>query len=464
MAAKDLPSNVEAEAKVVGAMFDYDDDNLALVLTHLGESSEPFFNPQHGIWYDAMVKMYRNGDRIRPESVKLYMEHMKIWESSGGMTMMSHLMSEATISEYIETYSKMILDCHSRRCLIQACKRAGAALYDANVPLEDIRATLESNVFKTASSALSNKWESAEDLVDVEFSRIESISEGKKGEGIRTGFETIDSLMLAMKPADYILLAACPSVGKTTLAMNIARNVAKEGHGVLIMSMEMTKSAIMNKLLGMEADVDLVSAERNMYLSESDRKRLNEAKTTIKGMNMMVDDESGLTPSKLRTKIKACMTKNKVNLIVIDYIGRLHIPKAESETVAITRISAEIKDIAKDLNVPILCLSQLNRKGAEERPRMSHLRQSGALEQDADTIILLSRCSNPEYILADIVKQRTGPTGEAVMYFQKQTQRFYDTDSHGDPIIDYSKYTSEQEPTQTYDNIENTYEENDELF
>ena len=183
MAARDLPSNVEAEAKVVGAMFDYDDDNLALVLTHLGESSEPFFNPQYGIWYDAMVKMYRNGDRIRPESVKLYMEHMKIWESSGGMTMMSHLMSEATISEYIETYSKMILDCHSRRCLIQACKRAGAALYDANVPLEDIRAALESNVFKTASSALSNKWESAEDLVDVEFSRIESISDGKKGEG-----------------------------------------------------------------------------------------------------------------------------------------------------------------------------------------------------------------------------------------------------------------------------------------
>lgn len=435
MARPELPHCSELEQRVIACIYSWDDEALPIALNFIGESSECFYDHRHRTIYDAMIAMHKNGDLIRPESLIAHLELMNKLSDAGGESYINDSIVGATTSNYIETYAKTIHECHRRRQLILACRNAEQKLSDLHIPLQRTTDKLESEVFKSASINSKSKPEKISDLSKRERSRLQKTISGEMSGGIKTGFDVLDRILLPMRGGDYIILAATTSTGKTTLACNIAMNVAHQGHGVLIFSMEMTKLAIANKLLGMEAGVDLVSAERSQKLPFGAEKKIEDADAEMEKLNIIVDDECGITPTRLRTKARGMLAKEKIDLIVVDYLGRMHVAGMESDpTNTISIISGEIKDMAKELNVPVLCLCQVNRGGAEGKPELRHLRQSGSLEQDCDVAILLSRCANPLYINAEIAKQRTGPIGEAVLFFKKDTQRFLDTDHKGNPI------------------------------
>lgn len=435
MPEKELPHCCETEQRVIACIYAWDDEALPLALTYIGEESDCFYDPKHRTIYDAMVAMYKNGEIIRPESLIAHLEMVGKIAAAGGEKYIMDSIQVATTSNYIETYSKSILECHRRRGLILACKAAQNRLYDMRAPIADIAHALESSVFKTACRASRDTTGFMSDLVTSEISRIKRMVNGEAITGIKTGFKSLDSILLPMRPADYIIIAATTSTGKTTLACNIAMNVAREGTGVLFFSMEMSRSAIINKLISIESDVDLVEVERNSWLTEDAERKINSAAGLMKKYNMLIDEEFGLTPTRLRTKARAHMAQNNFGLIVLDYLGRMHVKGMENDqTNSVSVISSEIKDMAKELGVPVLVLSQLSRAGAEGKPKLNHLRQSGSLEQDCDVAILLSRCKNEKYVCAEVAKQRTGPIGEATLFFKRDTQRFLDTNSYGDPI------------------------------
>lgn len=442
MQSPELPRHIESERALLGGMM-LNPTAIDVAMQILGETAEPFFLAEHGILYETMIGLYRTGKPVDLVTVSAALSEKDM--KRVGAVYIAELTDAVPTSANADYYAGIVLDTWTRRRLIKACQRAVGDLYATNVPLGDIRDTLEVQVFKTAHSGPASKPEFIGALAVEEKKRLESVQRGETILGLRTGFKVLDDIMMPMRPADYIILAACTSVGKTTLACNIVNNVAKAGAGVLFFSMEMTKQAITNKLMGIEAGVDLVQSERTGYMSDFDRRNLDTAMKKIQDLNILIDDESGMTPTKLRTKARAAMAQNEIGLIVIDYLGRLSVKGLEHDLVASTTvISGEIKDMAKELNIPVLVLCQLNRKGAEEKPRLSHLRQSGSLEQDADIAILLSRCSNPQYVTAQVAKQRIGPTGETQMFFEKETQRFLDIDHRGDPVYP-AEYQAELE-------------------
>lgn len=457
MAENELPHCMETEQRVIACIYSWDDEAMPIALDFIGESSDCFYDHRHRAIYDALIQMHKAGDLLRPESLIAHLEVVGKLQSAGGEDYIMKSIHNATTSNYIETYSRSIHECHRRRLLIMACKSAQAKLYDRKVPLGNVMNDLESHVFRTVSSTKKSTPEKIGSLAKAELARIRKTIEQKDVSGIKTGFDVLDKIMMPMRPGDYILLAATTSTGKTTLACNIAMNVAHEGHGVMIFSMEMTKQAIANKLIGMEAGVDLVSAERNVKLPFGADSKMDDADARLDSLNIIIDDECGMTPTRLRTKARAIAAKEKIGLIVIDYLGRMHVAGMESDpTNTVSIISGEIKDMAKEMGIPVLCLCQLNRNGAEGKPELRHLRQSGSLEQDCDVAIILSRCKNPLYINADIAKQRTGPIGEAVLFFEKNTQRFMDTDDKGSPIYPEQKEVMDRDPFP-----ENSYSEED---
>lgn len=467
MSAMDYPHNDDAEAKVIGAMFDYDDDNLPIIISLLGEFGEAIYDRRFKIWYTTAISMYREGDRVRPESIKLQLEHLGLFEKAGGDSAMDHLLFSATISVYLETYCKIITDCYFRRLLIDACKVAERKLYDVNIPMATTRRDLEAATLNAPNSKALSKPEHISSIARAEGARLNAVGRHDIGKGIKTGLANIDKIMLPLQPGNYMILAARTSVGKTTMACNIALNAAEEGVGVLIFSLEMTKGAIISKLIQIDSSVDMAQIERDSSITPFQKDKIDASIEKFQSLNIVVDDESSITPTQMRTKARAVCAKNDIGLIIVDYVGLLRVPKLEHDaTATLSIVSKEVKAMAKELNAPVIALAQINRSGAEGRPELRHLKQCGSLEEDCDVAMLLYRDEvqkNSKDVIAIIAKQRTGPIGDAPLIFERNQQRFFDTDRSGcaAPVATKNYTRSHFEPEPVNHQIEYDYFEDD---
>lgn len=434
MAENELPSNLEAEYAVLGALIEDPCDCMSLGVSVLGSDVNCFFMPTNRAIYATLLRMFSENIPISFESLFVYLTQINVDERRvGGRQYVLGSICAATTTSNIEHYCKMIIDCYRRRLFIAAIKKAEAIAYNKDVSLDDARQAVDNSISMVAPSSDSEKTEHISVLAENERERLAALGRGEIGKGIKSGIDTIDTLMMPMQPGNYIIIAASTSVGKTTLACNIALNAAEEGVGVLIFSMEMTKQAIINKLLCIKSKVNMFKVEYEGGAGPEENKKIDHALDEMKKMNILVDDESGLTPAKMRAKAKAVASRSRIGLIVVDYIQLMHVPKAESETAAVGSISKNIKAMAKEMGVPVIALSQLNRDGAKDKPELRHLRQSGSLEQDCDIAILLHREGDIAAgdVTAYIAKQRIGPTGESKMNFKKSEQRFYSGDGSG---------------------------------
>lgn len=458
------PQSLEAEMSLLGAMI-LDHNVIGDVLGMLS-GPDDFYKEAHAHIYRAIVDIYdvhHSGDLVQLQNM---LRDRGVYEQCGGDDYLVTLANSVPAATSAPHFARIVGEKAKLRRLIDA---AGQILYDAyhvgDLGPEGAREVLdkaEMSVFEIAQESGANDPQALADLLEIEMRRIEAMDfDGESMSGVRSGYHEMDELLRGFQPGELIIMAARPSMGKTALALNIAEQMAiggvpvpgaKAGHRtpVALFSLEMSKNAIVQRMMSARGQVSSMVLRGGSRIPDEDLRRLMLASEDLKQAPIYVDDTPGLTVLTLRARARRMVRQYGVKAIMIDYLQLMTAPHAakESRQVEVSAISRGVKALARELKVPVICLSQLNR-GTESRegnrPRMSDLRESGSIEQDADVIMLLHReeyyhVSNPEWALDNpdkvglaeiiIAKQRNGPTGVVKLVWDSRTTRFKNFDSH----------------------------------
>ncbi len=371
-------------------------------------------------------------------------------DSIGGSAYLTELTNFVPTAAHVEQYAEIVAQKALRRRLIAASKEITGLGYDESKELRELIEEAESRLFEVSQQHVSQDIISIEAILTESFDRLDSLHKDKdKIRGVSTGFKDLDNILAGFQPSDLFVLAARPSMGKTALALNFAHNVAVQTQlPVLIFSLEMSKEQLVDRLLSMESGVD-AWALRTGSLTDSDFEKIGQAMGTLSEAQIFIDDSPGITISDLRTKARREAHKHDLGLIIVDYLqlmsGMNRYGTEGNRVQEISEISRGLKSVARELNVPILALSQLSRS-VESRspqiPQLADLRESGSIEQDSDVVAFIYREEyyNPDTDrkrLTDIFikKHRNGPVGGIELYFENEKQRFRSVDKkHTDPF------------------------------
>lgn len=430
-----IPQDIDAEKAVLGAML-IDNNVIHDIVDTLRE--EDFYIPAHKYIYHAIIELYKNNEPIDYLTVTNQLRKEKLLEKVGGATYLTTLTEILPNTVNALNYAKIVVEKATLRELIERSTEIINECYGQAKEVEDILDTAEKKIFGVAEKRISG---GLTHISEVLSEALELISD-RKGlvTGTPTGFKELDQLISGFQPGQLIILAARPGVGKSAFALNVAMNAALENNiPVAYFSFEMTSSELAHRMLCSEARVDLTSLRKG-YITEKDFKKLNYAITKLSSAPIYIDDNVEGTVLSIRAKARRLMARAGLGLIIIDY---LHMMRAygrfENKQQEIAHISRELKLLAMELGVPILALSQLSRepeKRADHRPVLADLRESGALEQDADVVLFIYR---PEMYEHDddektklagfahiiVAKQRNGPAPvEVKLTFIKRYTRF----------------------------------------
>lgn len=455
------PHAIEAEMSLLGSVL-LDAQVLGDVI-FIVRRGEDFFKPANGAIFDAMVELYDKHSALDIVQLHQLLLDRRVLEAVGGQQYLIELAASVPSASNARHYARLVREKAVIRHLISA---AGDILYDAYNNADRSQALLdqaESRIFAIAQQGEQTQIESLADLIREEVQRIERHDKGQMT-GISSGFHQLDELTTGFQNAEMIILAARPSMGKTAMALNVAENMAIRGKRVGFFSLEMSKQQLVQRLLCARAGIESQRMRRGM-LGQEEFRALWAACQELQDAPIFVDDTAGLTMMQIRTKARRMVAKHKVDVVFIDYLQLLTTgTRSESRQVEVSEISRGVKAMARELNLPVICLSQLNR-GPEDRtgnkPRMSDLRESGSLEQDADLVMLLHREdyyhngdtewleANAEKIgVAELIltKQRNGPTGMVELSWISSCTRF--RDFHPEPR---SGYTAEPKPAPPFE-------------
>jgi len=428
-----LPHNLEAERSVLGAILVHNDAfNVAAELVDSGD----FFRDAHRRVFDKMVDLNERGQAIDLVTLKDELVRSGDLDDVGGAAYIAALVDGVPRSTNVEHYARIVKERATLRNLIQSANRILGLAYRAEEDADTLLDQAEQEIFSIAEGNIHTGFVPLSDLVEGSFTAIEQLQEHKGLlTGVPSGFVDIDNLTSGFQPADLVIIAARPSMGKTSFALNVAQHVGiKTDRSVGLFSLEMSKEQLFMRMLTAEAEVDS-HRFRGGFLSEGDYGRLSTALGRLADAKVFIDDSAGLGVLEMRAKARRLKAEHGLDLLVIDYLqlmqGR---GRFENRTQELASISRALKSLAKELNVPVLALSQLSRapeSRSDRRPQLSDLRESGALEQDADVVLFIFREEQydptPENEnLAELIigKQRNGPTGTVRLAFLKQHTRF----------------------------------------
>ena len=428
-----LPHNLEAERSVLGAILIHNDAfNVAAELVDSGD----FFRDAHRRVFDKMVDLNERGQAIDLVTLKDELARSGDLDDVGGAAYIASLVDGVPRSTNVEHYARIVKERATLRNLIQSANRILAMAYRAEEDADTLLDQAEQEIFSIAEGNIHTGFVPLSDLVPGSFTAIEQLQEHKGLlTGVPSGFVDIDNLTSGFQPADLVIIAARPTMGKTSFALNVAQHVGiKTDRSVGLFSLEMSKEQLFMRMLTAEAEVDSHRL-RGGFLSEGDYGRLSTALGRLGDAKVFIDDSAGLGVLEMRAKARRLKAEHGLDLLVIDYLqlmqGR---GRFENRTQELASISRALKALAKELNVPVLALSQLSRapeSRSDRRPQLSDLRESGALEQDADVVLFIFREEQydptPENEnLAELIigKQRNGPTGTVRLAFLKQHTRF----------------------------------------
>ncbi|MCL4557698.1 MAG: replicative DNA helicase [Deltaproteobacteria bacterium] len=437
-----LPQNLDAEKAVLGNIL-FDQDTIYKVMDVL--RSDDFYAASHKVVYDAMIELNKKAQPIDVLTLTEYLKNGGMLERAGGESYVASLVDLAPVTTNIVPYANIIKEKALRRELILNSMKIAKMGYDPSLGIDAYLDDSVKMIFDITQKRFTTTLISSKELIEQVYHTIEERRKNKMAiTGVPTGFEAIDKITSGLQPSDLIIIAARPGVGKTSLALNIAMNASvKHQHPVAIFSLEMSKQQLAYRLLSTEAKVRYMSIQRG-YLQFSEFQRLNKAASVIQSAPIVIDDKSAISMLELRAKARRLKSENKLKLLIVDYLQIMEQPKdAESVQAAIASLTGSLKALAKDLNVPVLVLSQLNREGEKrdfKRPQLSDLRGSGAIEQDADLIMfihrpeLYARDDDPKGKGADdskegaaeiiIAKHRNGPTTNIKLTFIGEYTRF----------------------------------------
>ncbi len=434
-AERTLPHNLEAERSVLGAILVHNDAfNLAAQVI----DSQDFYRDAHRRIFDRLVALNERHDAIDFVTLKEELSRNGELDEVGGPAYVASLADGVPRATNVEYYARIVKEKSTLRNLIYAATKIVANAYEAEQESDLILDEAESAIFSVADDRLKAGFVAMRDLVKDSFPKIEKLFEQKRLiTGVPTGFVDVDEMTRGLQPGDLIIVAARPSMGKTSLVLNIAQYVASLGDQVVgFFSLEMSKESLFLRLLTSEAQIDghrLMSGA----IGGNDYHRISHALEKLNSMKLFIDDTASIGVLEMRAKSRRLQSEHGLNLLVVDYIqlmsGR---GRFENRTLELASISRSLKGLAKELNVPIVVLSQLSRAPearSDHRPQLSDLRESGALEQDADVVVLIYRDdvynrdpNSPEAGTAELIlaKQRNGPTGVVKLAFLREQTRF----------------------------------------
>jgi replicative DNA helicase len=444
---KRSPQNLEAEASLLGAIL-IDPDALVKIADKI--SAADFFDPRHARIYEAVATLYEKKSQIDVLTLADQLKGMGYLDLVGGPAYLTELTNFVPTAAHVEQYADLVAQKALRRRLIKAAEEMTGLGYDESKDLKELIEEAESRLFEVSQQHIRGNIVSLEEILAESFERLDELHRDKgKLRGVPTGFKDMDNLLAGFQKSDLIILAARPSMGKTAVALNFAHNVAAIAkQPVLVFSLEMSKEQLVDRMLAMESGVD-AWALRTGRLTDADFEKIGHAMGSLSEAPIYIDDTPGITVSDLRTKARRENHKHGISLIVVDYLqlmsGGGKYASSENRVQEISEISRGLKGIARELNVPVIALSQLSRS-VENRspqiPQLADLRDSGAIEQDADVVMFIYREDyyNPETDrknVTDILvkKHRNGPTGEVELYFERDKQRFRSLDTkHKNPF------------------------------
>jgi replicative DNA helicase len=430
---RSLPHNLEAERCVLGAILIHNDAfNQAAELL----DSDDFFRDAHRRVFDKMVDLNERGEAIDLVTLKDELGRSGDLESVGGAAYIAGLVDGVPRSTHVEYYARIVKEKATLRNLIFSANKILDTAYDAEEDSERVLDQAEQAIFAIADHNLHAGFVPLRDLVQGSFDAIEKLQEHKGVvTGVPSGFVDIDELTSGFQPSDLVIIAARPSMGKTAFVLNVAQHLGvKTDMTIGVFSLEMSKEQLFMRMLTAEAGIDSHKF-RGGFLGDRDYGELSAALGRLSEAKVFIDDSASIGVLEMRAKARRLKSEHGLHLIVIDYLqlmqGR---GRFDNRTQELASISRSLKGLAKELHVPVLALSQLSRapeSRSDRRPQLSDLRESGALEQDADLVMFIYREEqydpNPENEnLAEIIigKQRNGPTGVVKLAFLKQCTRF----------------------------------------
>jgi replicative DNA helicase len=435
---KDVPQSVEAERSVLGAILI---ENTAINRAQEILRQEDFYREPHRKIFKVMTDLSERTTAIDPVTVKEELSRAGDLEAVGGPAYIASLVDGVPRSANVEYYARIVKEKSMLRNLIEAGGRIVSTAYEASQDADDILDQSERLIFQIAQDRLREGFVPMRTIADQSLKAIERLAESRELiTGLPTGYRQLDEYTSGLQPADLIVLAARPGMGKTSFALNVAQHAGLPGGSrVGIFSLEMTREQLFLRMLTGLARVDSHRL-RTGRLTKEDWKQLTKAFGELAAGNIFIDDSAGISVLEMRAKSRRLKLERGLDLVVVDYMQLIRSrSRFENRQQEMSEISRSLKELAKELNVPVIAVSQLSRapeqRGEKGRPQLSDLRESGAIEQDADVVLLLYREEmykpteeNRGIAKVIIAKQRNGPTAEFDMAFIREYTRFEDLD------------------------------------
>ncbi len=428
-----MPNSIEAEQSVIGAMMM---DRAAIIAASETLLAEDFYHSQYAVLFDSMLELFNQNKPVDFITLQNKLREKDLPPEVSSLEYINDLVAAVPTSANIRYYANIVKEKAMLRRLIKVTENIQNECYAGNEELETIFANTEKNIFQLLQSQDSGEYVPIKQIVINALDRIEKASRIQGNvTGIATGFIDLDYRMSGLQPSDLILVAARPSMGKTAFVLNIAQYTAFHSDlATAIFSLEMSKEQLVNRLFSLESRVD-AQMLRNGNLSDTDWEKLIEGAGTIGRSRLIIDDTPGISIGELRSKCRKYKLEHQIQLIIIDYLQLMSgNGRTDSRQQEISEISRALKALARELNVPVIALSQLSRaveQRPDHRPMLSDLRESGAIEQDADVVMFLYR---DDYYNKDtdkkniaeviIAKQRNGPIGTISLVWLPQYTKF----------------------------------------
>lgn len=444
---KQPPQNVDAEASLLGSIL-IDTDAIVKIADSVRDSD--FFDKRHEIIFRGLLNLYEQHSAIDVLTLANHLRASGELDSVGGPTYLTELTNFVPTASHVEQYAEIVTQKALRRRLISVSQQMVSLGFDETKALHELIEEAESNIFAVSEQHVKQSVVSIETILAESFERLDDLHKDKKKiRGLPSGFKDLDNLIAGFQRSDLFVLAARPSMGKTAMMLNFAHNIAVQSkQPVLFFSLEMSKEQLVDRLLSIESGVD-AWALRTGNLTDTDFEKIGEAMGTLSEAPIYIDDTPGITVSDLRTKARREAHHRPLGLIIVDYLqlmsGGSRYGFESNRVQEISEISRGLKGIARELNVPVIAASQLNRSVENRTPQIPHLadlRESGSIEQDADIVAFIYREEfyNPETDRKKITdlfikKHRNGPVGGIELYFDSDKQRFRSLDTkHNDPF------------------------------
>src|SRR3989339_573413 len=432
---KTPPHDLDAERSVLGAVL-IDSGSINLVAEFL--TSEHFYSREHQLIYSSMITLFEKQQPIDVVTIQDELKKTDSLKSIGGKNYLSDLINAVPTSAYIEQYGRIVKNHFVKRRLIQMSSRLVEKSFDTKGDVKKLLDDAETEIFGLSQEHLHRDFIQLKDALAESFERLEEfVKKGSHLRGVSTGFAELDNKLAGMQDSNLLILAARPGIGKTTLALNMALNAAtKNKTSVGFFSLEMSKEELVDRLLVGQADIDAWRLKTGK-LSDDDYKRLTQAMGELSEAPIFIDDTPGASILEMRTKARKLKVEHDIKLIIVDYLqladaGR----RFDSRVNEVSFISQGLKNLARELRIPVLALSQLSRaveQRGSKKPQLADLRESGAIEQDADVVMFIYHEEESEDLLDQskrliklyIAKHRNGPTGEIDLLFRADRVKFF---------------------------------------